>query len=602
MDLGDDIERVRAATDIVAVVTRYVQLKRAGRNLKACCPFHDEKTPSFNVNPEKQIFKCFGCSAGGSVFDFVMRIERQTFVEALRGLAKEAGIELKREKAAAGERHARDEMLRVLAWAARAFRRNLATEEGAGCRSYLEGRGIAAAEIERFGLGFARSGWRTLLDEAERQRVPLELLVATGVVLKNQEGAVYDAFRNRLMFPIKNAQGQVIAFGGRVLDKSEPKYLNSPESEIFRKRQTVYGIEGLGGLKAGEPVLIMEGYTDVIMATQWGMKGAVATLGTSLTPDQVRLLRRYSDRALLVYDGDRAGGDASLRATPMLLSGGMDLRVVTLPGGEDPCDFFLRRQAAGAGELVAHTRELADFMVEKGAAKFDRTTVDGKRRAATFFADLLAAVDDPVVRDATLARVSAAIDVPAPTIEQLVETLRAGAARRAGPRAAPAAEPVPAPKTPVRTSVARKKAIRDLLDVCLNRPSLIGEQHIERLPDLLSEESDSVRDLVVRVCHRAWIDPEGSAASIMSVVEDESFRRTLGSLLRDGDEAKDLRPQLEGSLRYLENERLRREMHTLADTVMLTGSDDALKRLSETGLRAQDQLKRGRQAGEDSGS
>jgi DNA primase len=604
-DLGDDIERVRTATDVVAVVSRYVQLKRAGRNLKACCPFHDEKTPSFNVNPEKQIFKCFGCGAGGSVFDFLMRIERLTFVEALRNLAKEAGIELKRDKAEARDRHARDDLARVLDWAARTFAANLAQPEGEACRRYLDKRGIAPREIERFGLGFARGGWRNLLEAAERQRVPLELLLATGLALRSQEGSVYDGFRNRLMFPIRNAQGRTIAFGGRVLDSSEPKYLNSPESDVFRKRQTVYGIEGLGALKAGEPVLIMEGYTDVIMATQWGVRGAVATLGTSLTPDQVRLLRRYSDRAVLVYDGDRAGSDASIRAIPLLLSGGLDLRVVVLPGGEDPCDFFLRRKEAGAAELVQHTKELADFMVEKGAAKFELATIDGKRRAAAFFAELLAAVEDPVVRDATIVRVAGTIDVPAPTIAQLVAEHKARPAARRAAAPAPLAEPaVRAERPPARegaASPARRKAIRDLVDVCLNRPSLIAEEHVERLPDLLTEETEAVRELLVKLVHRAWIDPEGSPAAIMSIVEDETHRRMLGSLLRDDEDQKDLRPQLEGAFRYLENGRLEREIHTLADTVMLTGSDDALRLLSEAKQRAEQLRKRGRSTVEEGG-
>ena len=311
---------MRSATDIVTVVSRYVQLKRAGRNLKACCPFHDEKTPSFNVNPEKQIFKCFGCGAGGSVFDFVMRTER---AHVRRGPARASrrrpGSSSRRRRACEQPGRRATTSRASSTGRSAASSRTSRTPEGEACRRYIEKRGISPKEVARFGLGFSRPGWRHLLDEAQRQKVPLELLLATGLVLKNQEGNVYDAFRNRLMFPIRSAQGQIIAFGARSLDGTEPKYLNSPETDVFRKRQTVYGLESLGGLKQGEPVLIMEGYTDVIMATQWGVRGAVATLGTSLTPDQVRLLRRYAERAILVYDGDRAGSDASIRAIPLLL-------------------------------------------------------------------------------------------------------------------------------------------------------------------------------------------------------------------------------------------------------------------------------------------
>jgi DNA primase len=586
VDSSGDVDRVRAATDIVSVVSKFVQLKRAGRNLKACCPFHDEKTPSFNVNPEKQIFKCFGCGAGGSVFDFVMRIEKLTFAEALRQMAKDAGIELSRKKGAAEPRHARDELTRVFDWAQRGFVANLAHADGRECRQYVEKRGISEKEVARFGLGFSRPGWRNLLEEGERRGVPLELLLATGLVLKNREGRVYDAFRNRLMFPIRNAQGAIIGFGARSLDGSEPKYLNSAESDTFRKRHTVYGLELLGALKSGDPVLIMEGYTDVIMATQHGVRGAVATLGTSLTADQVRLLRRYADRAVLVYDGDRAGSEASIRAIPLLLGGGIDLRVVVLPGGEDPCDFFMRRKEAGVEELLSHTKELADFMIEKVTAKFELGTLDGKRRAAVFFADLLVAIEDPVVRDATLARAAAAIGVAAPAIAQLLETLQKRPQRREQAAAAPAHA---GPRAPA--SLARKKALRDVLDVCLNAPALIEERHVKRLPDLLPDEPEPVRELLAAVSHRAWIDPEATPGAIMSVVEDETFRRLLGDLIRDDEEPKDLRPQLEGAFEYLENGLLEREIHTLADTVMLTGSDDALRLLSEAKLRA-DALRR----------
>jgi DNA primase len=588
-DLQDDIERVRSATDIVTVVSRYVQLKRAGRNLKACCPFHDEKTPSFNVSPDKQIFKCFGCGAGGSVFDFVMRTDKLTFVEALRGLAKEAGIELKPAK---GERpQARDEVARVLLWAERCFAANLAHAEGEACRRYIEKRGISPKEVARFGLGFSRPGWRNLLDEAQRQKVPTELLLTAGLVHKNPQGSFYDAFRNRLMFPIRNAQGKTIAFGARSLDGSEPKYLNSPETDVFRKRQTVYALESLGGLKQGEPVLIMEGYTDVIMATQWGVRGAVATLGTALTPDQVRLLKRYAERAILVYDGDRAGSDASIRAIPLLLGGGLDLRVVVLPGGEDPCDFFLRRKEAGVAELMTHARELADFMIEKGAARFDLRTLDGKRRAAEFFAELLVAIEDPVVRDATLARAAAAVDVPAPTLAEIVDKVRSRPVRRAAPEPS---GPLKEAAKPRPVAPARKKAIRDLIDACLNQPSSIEERHVQRLPELLVHESEDVRALLVGLAHRAWIDPEATPGAMMSIVEDETLRRLVGELVRDGEDQKDLRPQLEGAFGYLENDRLEREIHTLADTVKLTGSEDALRLLSEKKLLAEELRKRPR--------
>ncbi len=596
---SDSVERVRAANDIVDVISSYVPLKRSGRSFKACCPFHDEKTPSFHVTPDRQIFKCFGCGVGGSVFDFVMRAEKMTFGEALRHLAEKAGIELEPERPGVQEkRNMRREQLRAMDWAARVFRRNLGRPEGEACRAYLEKRGIAQSMIDAFGLGYAPAGWRNLLQLAYDKSVPVDLLESTGLVLRSRErNGLYDAFRDRLMFPIRNAQGDVIAFGGRCLDGSEPKYLNSPETELFQKRLTVYGVERLRELKRDEPVLVMEGYTDVIMATQVGVRGAVATLGTSLTQDHVRLLARYAERVILVYDGDRAGNAATVRAIPLLLGRGLDLRVVLLPGGQDPCDFFLERGAQGIDDLLPHTRELGDYLIAQTCGTFDLATLDGKRRAAAFLGELCALVDDTVTREALLARGAQAIGVQLGTLAAVIAKARKPQGAAAGTRPP---ESAPRPAGEVRgmlpgrggSTPARRRAFDDIMDCCFNAPSIVSEAAGRLTPDHFLPDEAQVRDLVLGVLSAIDMDPQIPAVQLLCTIANPETRSWAAGLLREADPTL-LRDQLEGALFYLENGRLEREIETLAEQAMFADSDDALRRLSEAKLMAE-QLRRKR--------
>ena len=322
----DKIEEVRARADIVEVVGTQVRLKRAGRNFVGLCPFHNEKTPSFNVNAERGFFHCFGCGVGGTVFDFVMRVEGATFPEALQSLARRYGIVLPERSEPGGtgaertrslrprERSPRPEFYSHVLWN---------TPDGEIARNYLKSRGITEDTARTFALGFAPSRPANLAASLQKRGL-VEAGVRLGLVKRDQGGAPYDMFRARLMFPIRDAQGRVIAFGGRVLDDRLPKYINSTESPLYSKARALYGVyESRTAIMKADRAILVEGYFDAIVLWQAGFNEAVASLGTSLTVDQLRLLSRYSRNIIACFDGDSAGQKASLRALEVFLNAGL---------------------------------------------------------------------------------------------------------------------------------------------------------------------------------------------------------------------------------------------------------------------------------------
>ncbi len=381
----ETIAAVEQATEIVSLVSEYIPLKRAGKDFKALCPFHNEKTPSFYVSPSKQIYKCFGCGEGGNVFGWIMAMEKVTFTEAVRILAERANIKIE-------ETRSRDEvsgvdkekLYRANEWAAKEYEKHLWEDpRGAPVRKYLAGRGLGEEVARRFRLGFAPTGWDTLLGALPRRSKAAEdVLVQAGLAARGSSGELYDRFRGRLMFPIWDVRGRVIAFGGRALGEETPKYLNSPETPVFSKGISLYGVHlaKQGALKSRE-IFVTEGYTDVLAAFQSGVENAVATLGTALTANHVRLLRRFADRVYLVYDADFAGEKASDRGLDIFLEEEVEAYVLVLPEGEDPCDFLLKSGAQEFAALKAGARELFDYKVELASKRHDLSTVAGQSRA-----------------------------------------------------------------------------------------------------------------------------------------------------------------------------------------------------------------------------
>jgi len=397
---GDDkIEEVRSRADIVEIAGAHVRLRRAGRNFVGLCPFHNEKTPSFSVNAERGFFHCFGCGAGGSVFNFIMRVEGLTFPEAVRSLARKYGVTLPEHDQsgpAAGEREA---MLKASEVAAEFFAHVLwNSTDGALARDYLKSRGISVETARAFMIGFAPSRPASLAKALERRGLR-DAGVKVGLVRKDGDAA-YDMFRARVMFPIRDAQGRVLAFGGRVLDASLPKYINSPESPLYSKARTLYGLfearQAISSNAAAgkDRAIIVEGYFDVIALWQAGFKEVLAGCGTALTVEQLRVLSRYTKNVIACFDGDAAGRKASMRALEIFLQAGLLGRGIFIPSGFDPDTFIRERGAAAFAELADKSELLVDYFLSEQAGEA-RGSIAERARAANRVAEMLKLVDDP---------------------------------------------------------------------------------------------------------------------------------------------------------------------------------------------------------------
>jgi DNA primase len=339
--MGDEVSQIKSRIDIVDFIGSYVKLKRSGANHLGLCPFHREKSPSFNVSPNRQAYHCFGCQASGDIFSFVMAYESMNFREALEKLAPIAGVELQNNKRKNATFQKEKQWKRLLNLAGHFFRETFLSHEGKVARSILADRGFSTATLDSFKIGFAPDAWSRLCDRALAKGFSKEDLVTMGLARKNEKGGIYDFFRNRIMFPVRNVQGQVIAFGGRVIDDAVPKYMNTPETPLFNKSRTLFNFnEARTQLAEHGFFLMMEGYTDVMMVRQHNLGPAIATLGTAMTEEHLRLLSRHNVPLFLVYDGDRAGQKAMEKALPFALKLGVDTRAITLPQGQDPADFF----------------------------------------------------------------------------------------------------------------------------------------------------------------------------------------------------------------------------------------------------------------------
>ncbi len=401
------VEEVRRVADIVRVISEHVALKKMGTSWKGLCPFHQEKTPSFNVRQEPAVFHCFGCGEGGDVFKFVMLRERVSFPEAIEMLARRFGVAVPEGRVEPGpDRKEREEMLALMEAAAQHFTRTFWTAPGTSAREYLLGRGFRKETLEKIRAGAARDAWDDLLG-ALRGRFSPALLLKAGLVLERQgkEGH-YDRFRNRAVFPITNESGKVVAFGARALDGSEPKYLNSPETPVYSKSRVLYGLSWARDAVAREKhAVLMEGYLDVARAIEQGVAEVVATCGTALTGSHARLLRRFTETAVLNFDQDEAGQKAARKSLEVLLEEGIRVRIVELPAGHDPDTYIKAEGAEAYRERLSQAPEAVEWLMRRAEAVGDLSSPAGK---AAFFAAVLPGLvrtENAVERQAWLARV-----------------------------------------------------------------------------------------------------------------------------------------------------------------------------------------------------
>lgn len=511
---ADAIRQVKEQADIVAVVGRSVALQKNGARFKGLCPFHGEKTPSFHVNPAMNAYYCFGCHASGSVIDFTMKIERLTFDEALRKLAGELGIAIEEDRRTPEERDAREAaekqnraLLAANEFAANWFRRNLLDGRNAVASAYLERRGISPEIAERFRLGASLDGWDNLLLAARKEGYSPELLTTAGLVAPRTSGSGhYDRFRNRLIFPICDAQGRVVAFGARLLDDAakEAKYLNTTETPLFHKSHTVYGLHlAQKTITTTGAVLLMEGYVDVIMAHQYGFDNAVASLGTALTNDHGKLLKRYATKAFFVYDGDAPGQKAMREKGIVLLREGLDVRVVVLPPEHDPDTFLKENGPEALRERMAAAPEYFDVMLAHYEMQHDLRTLVGQGRLIEEAGALVRALPKEEQREIALQRVMSRV----PQLPRAAIELQLRKPERRAPT--PAAEPAP---SSVPAKPRHDPLERFLLLLMLRSPAAL-----ERVRERLSESwlvDTSLESLILY-----FISGRGTCAQMMADAE-----------------------------------------------------------------------------------
>ncbi|MFV9669896.1 DNA primase [Pantoea sp. KXB25] len=399
------INDLLARTDIVDLIDARVKLKKQGKNFHACCPFHNEKTPSFTVNGEKQFYHCFGCGAHGNAIDFLMNFDRLEFVETIEELATSHGLDVPYEAGSGPsqmERHQRQSLYQLMENLNGFYQQGLQQSSAQPARDYLDRRGLSVDVINHFAIGYAPAGWDNVLRRFGKQSEDRESLMEAGMLVSNDKGRTYDRFRDRIMFPIRDKRGRVIGFGGRVLSNETPKYLNSPETPIFHKGRQLYGLyEAVKSHPEPARLLVVEGYMDVVALAQYGIDYAVASLGTSTTAEHIQLLFRSTDTVICCYDGDRAGREAAWRALETALpymNDGRQLRFMFLPDGEDP-DTLVRKEGKAAFEArMEQAMPLSSFLFDSLLPQVDLSSRDGKARLSTLALPLITQIPGETLR------------------------------------------------------------------------------------------------------------------------------------------------------------------------------------------------------------
>ncbi|MFN0112178.1 MAG: DNA primase [Blastocatellia bacterium] len=515
-------EELRNQADILKIVGDYVSLKKKGNNYWACCPFHNEKSPSFSVNPSKGFFKCFGCGKGGDAVTFVMEIEGAPFPEAVKTVAEKCGIAIPVVAEDQRDYEERDrqraDLLQLNAWATEFFEQNLVeTNEGRRGLAYLEGRGITEATRGQFRLGYAPNSWDAMSSFLRSRGASAAQIERSGLVSLKEAGGFYDRFRGRLMFPICDTQGRPVAFGGRIIGEGEPKYLNSPETSVYTKGQHLFGLGySRDSIRNKDFAILVEGYLDFLIPYQEGVRNLVASLGTALTENQVRLLGRYTRKIVVNFDPDSAGVAATKRSLELLLGEGFKVNVLTLPDNLDPDEFIRARGADGYLRLLKNSQPFLDYIVEQAVGANDQKSPAGKVETINSILPYLKLVKDRIERAEQFERIADRVKIDSKLIRQEFQ-------KAADTRQEKVSERV------VIASVAIKPAERKLLEI------LLACQPVRRQMSLQMTEDDYFGLRTEKLFHTIF---EFERQQI------EISYPLLSQQLDDDDLARDLLPQL----------------------------------------------------------
>lgn len=567
--------------DIVETISSYVPLKRAGRNFKALCPFHPEKTPSFMVNPDKQIFHCFGCGVGGNVVSFVMKQERIEFPEALRYLAQKANIVIPITTGAdETAQNLRQAIFKVNALAGDFFHRALLSDKSTAAekaRDYLKKRAVNLIMVKSFKLGFALDSWDDLLKHLQGKNINLSLMEKAGVIIprENKEG-YYDRFRNRIIFPILDSRGECRAFGARALEKeSTAKYINSPETILYTKGQHLYGFH-LAKQAIGEKdeVVVVEGYMDCLTSHQFGVLNVVASLGTALTVEQVRLLRRYTKNVVMLFDADQAGQLAMLRSLDMLLEEDMNVRVAALTEGDDPDSFIRKRGVNEFNKRIAEALSFFDYKLKFLTTQFNLKSIDGKAELAKEMLLTTAKFPDAIRKEQYLRRLSTFLAI---SEESLRLELKKSITTR-GPRGTSHSY-----LEGKKNNEVPKPVERNILKLLLEEESFIGFTKGELLPSDFQDER--IRSVISKIYD--WFD-QGKRINVGSLItsfEDDTIQKMISYLVVEDEALKEHKEKMHRDyIQRIKQEKLKLQRQGLIQEIKeaeLSGNHHRLSELQQ---------------------
>jgi DNA primase len=565
----EKINEVRQRASIIEVVSDFVSLKKAGKNHLGLCPFHSERTPSFTVNEEKGIFHCFGCGAGGNIFNFLMKASQMSFPEAVRAMANRYGVPLPTRELSEEEKRRRSQrakLYEVNEAAAGYYHRTLTSlKEGEEGRQYFAQRGISEETIREHRLGFAPAGWDSLVLFLQKNGIPLNLAETVGLILPRKEGTVpsgrpgfFDRFRRRVIFPIISEGGRVLGFGGRIIEEGKgegdpppPKYMNSPESPIYSKGHTLYGLNAAKGfIREKGNALIVEGYMDLLSLYQAGFRNGVASLGTALTSSQLQLLGRYAREAFLVFDADESGEKATQRSLDLFLQEGISAKVVTLPAGYDPDSLIRKEKAARFEQVLAEALPLVEYLFRRALQRHGADSVEGKVRIVREMIPALSRLPDPLERNLYIERIALRLGLKE---SQVRDQFRGR-------------EPVEAedgkPPSPAHRGPAHERV---LLQLMLLNPAVIS-----RVQEAVGKEGFS--DLRHQKLARKFLELGGGREEIdiqefLSGTEEEDLRDLVSELLLEEESLVDPDRMLEDCLRKVKLSRIRQEIQRVDEEI-----------------------------------
>lgn len=566
----DKIAEIKAKADLVEVISEFVSLRKSGKNFLGLCPFHAERTPSFTVNAEKGIFHCFGCGAGGSIFNFLMRTNNWTFPEAARELAKRTRVDLPAAELSEEEKRRRSLQARLFEineTAAEYYHGVLLSrKEGAEGREYLAARGLSAETIREHRLGFAPPGWDSLTLFLEKKGAPANLCESLGLIIPRKAGTPlpgrpnhFDRFRRRIIFPIIQEGGRIAGFGGRIVDESPgadglppPKYLNSPESAVYRKGQTFYGLNAArGAIRETGTAVIVEGYMDLLSLHQEGIRNVVASLGTALTAAQVALLARQAKEAVLVFDADESGRKAAERSLELFLDEGFSAKVASLPPGFDPDSFVRREKSAGFRRILDEAVPVIDYLLRQALRRHGTQTVEGKVRIVRELLPALNRLRDPLERNLYVEQIAQRLGLKE-------ADLRASLRRREEP-APDVSRPgkPPAPAAPVHERI--------LLQLMVLNPRYMPAVEEELGPEALTDPRyrKVARELALLGAGRK----DGDPASLLLLLEDEDSKSLVAELILEEERITDAERMFQDCLRKIRLGRVQNEIRQVDEEI-----------------------------------